>query len=105
MSPNGSTKTAASGPTRRNADWPYHSTCMGNLRLDVSAAHPRRGGCDEAGNDRERERRVQAGLKRTGDELRKERASRQRRVIGRRQRAERVGSDEMLDRVVAQKRR
>src|SRR3954447_23756029 len=79
----GSMKMVSLPSLRRNADWPYHSTCMLLLSLEpgllgkgdddrvvvrtlvdhLAAAHQRRAGGDQAGDDRERERRVQAALK------------------------------------------
>src|SRR3954464_9488050 len=97
-------KTVASGARRANADWPYHSTCMGFLLDRLRAAQPRRARRDEAGGDREDERGMQPAVKRAGDELREERVTGQRRLVGRWQGVERVRPHELRDRVVAEER-
>src|SRR4051812_16771764 len=86
----GSMKTVAAPSLRRNADCPYHSTCM--LLLEVGraqtaggrcdgalgrlvvvdhapAAQQRGAGRDQAGDDREQERGVQPVLEGPGDEV------------------------------------
>src|SRR5271166_229819 len=126
MSPNGSMNTVRSPSSRRKADCPYHSTCMlllpcsrgdrffvgslaRRLRLFTIVITPapqqRRAGGDQAGDDRERERLVQARAERRGDQVREERAPRDRRVVHRREQAERVRADQVFDRVVAEERR
>src|SRR3954452_16451231 len=108
MSPNGSIATVTSSPRSANADWPYHSTCMlllgpgyadERLAVRVAAAAQQRGrGGDQAGEDREGERGVQAALERAGDEVREEAAPGQRRPVVRGQRAQHVRPDQVLDR-------
>src|SRR4051812_48053340 len=101
MSPKGSIATVMSSPRSAKADWPYHSTCMGeHLSVTVSApAHERRRGGDQAGQDGEREGVLQAAVERPGDQVREERAADERRVVARRQRVQHVRADEALDRV------
>src|SRR6185503_317646 len=87
MSPNGSIATVTSPARRAKADWPNHSTCMlllcseSDERLAVTvlaAPQQRGGGRHQAGEDRERERGVQAVLERPGDQVREEAAADQR---------------------------
>src|SRR5919112_4039340 len=94
-SPKGSMTTVTSSATRRNVDCPNHSTRMLLLGsfderhlavVEAAAAQQRGRGGDEAGDDRERERRVQPILERAGDELREEAGSRDRGLVGRGQR-------------------
>src|SRR5690242_20773990 len=102
---------------RRNADWPYHSTCMLFLRsgrakrsdwhrgvvvLIAAAAHQRGERGHETGADRERERLVQAAAERRGDEMREERVARDGCAVGRAQGGERVRPEQVLDGVVAE---
>src|SRR3954469_12960578 len=115
-SPNGSMNTVVPSALRRNADCPYHSTCMLLLYaaergghglfvvLIAAAAHQRRGRGNEARHDRERERLVQPRPERTGDQVREERMPGDRGAVVRRQRRERVRADQVLDRVVAEER-
>src|SRR3954465_976328 len=111
MSPNGSIATVCSLPLRRNADCPYHSICMlllwpgegeGLAVVEDASAQRRCRGRHEAGDDRERERRVQAAAERLGDQLREEVRAGQHRAVVQRDRAEGVRADEALDRVVAE---
>src|SRR5512135_2352101 len=101
-SANGSMKTDCAGVLSRKADWPYHSTCMlllgsgwGEYRrrcgrvclrrslvaVVATAPHQRRGRGDEARDDRERERLMQAGPERTGNQMGKERLAGQHRAV------------------------
>src|ERR1700709_215908 len=119
MSANGSMKAFCSSSAREKADWPNHSTRMlllqfrdltaglalGSGLLGVVIATPaqRRGrGGDQAGDDREAERRVQPVPERGRDQPRKEGRPGQHGVGMRRQRSQRLGPDQVLDRVVAE---
>src|SRR5436305_6200197 len=108
-SPNGSTKTVASAPLRRNADCPNHSTCMLLLQLlrgmnaaggrlvgvvVAATAHERGGGGNEAGDDREREGSVEPVPERRRDQLREEGLAGQDRVVVGAQRRKRVRPQE-----------
>src|SRR3978361_1109897 len=104
MSPKGSMNTTAAGGVRRKIAWPDQSTRIRTLLLGVAAAHPRCGGGDETGGDREREGRMEPGLKRAGDELREERAAGHGRLCGGRKGGERMRPHEVPDRVVAEER-
>src|SRR5262245_42997487 len=80
-------KTVVLPSLSRNADWPYHSTCMTLLETSrrqaagdgddlvggAPAAHRRRRGGDQARHDREGERVVQAVAERLRDQIREER--------------------------------
>jgi hypothetical protein len=98
---------------REKADWPYHSTCMLFLQfldlwasarvagrlIDVvvaTATEQGRESRDEAGDDREDKGGVEAVAERAGDQVRKERGSRDRSVCVRRERGERSGPDQVL---------
>src|SRR3954454_19928796 len=114
MSPNGSMTTVTPPATSRNVDCPNHSTCMVLLGscdechlavVEAAAAQQRGRRGDEAGDDRERERRVQAIAERTRDELREEAGTGDRVLVGRRERVQRLRAEQALDRVVAQERR
>src|ERR1051326_6734400 len=101
----------------RNADWPYHSTCMLFLRsgrakrsdwysgvvvLIAPAAHQRGERGHQAGGYREREGLVQSGAARRRDEMGEERVARDRGAIGGGERGERMRPEQVLDRVVAE---
>src|SRR4051794_23668984 len=105
--------TTALSPVRRKVDCPYHSTRMVLLGswderhlavMEAAAAQQRRRGGDQARDDREREGRVQAVLEGPGDELREEARAGDGRLVGRRERVQRVRAEQALDRVVAQER-
>src|ERR1051325_3669374 len=100
----------------RNADWPYHSTCMLFLRsgrakrsdwyrgvvvLIAPAAHQRGERGHQAGGYREREGLVQSGAERRRDEMGEEGVARDRGAIGGGKRGERAGRGQELDRAVA----
>src|SRR6185437_9610423 len=118
-SPNGSIATVLPSASSRNADWPYHSTSMCLLldrgdethprrllgMLVAAAAQERRRGGNEAGEDRERERLVQAGAEGPGDEVREERRAGDHGPVVRRQRGQRVRAEQVLDRFVAEEGR
>src|SRR5436190_14954086 len=99
-------KTVVSPSVSRSADCPYHSSCMmllwdEDVRGRAAAAHGRGGSRDEARHHREGECGVQAVAERRRDQRGEEAVARQGRLAVCRQRAENVGADEMLDRVVA----
>src|SRR3954453_15229996 len=114
-------KTVVPPSLRLNADWPYHSTRMLLLRLGrqqgagggpavlvadlAAAAHQRRDGGDQAGDDRERERGVQAVAERRGDQVGEEPRPGEQRVVVRREPGQHVRTQQVLDRVVAQEGR
>src|SRR4051794_38601008 len=112
MSPKGSIATVCSAPLRRKADCPYHSICMLLLRsgqvqglavVEDAAAQRRGRGGHEAGDDRERERGVQAVPERLRDQLREEVLPGEHGAVVQRDRVQRVRAHEALDRVVAEK--
>ena len=92
-SSNGSMKTVVSPSVRRNADCPYHSSCMPLLRDEDggagtrAAAHGRRRRRDEARDDGERERDVQAVAERRRRSASGRTSGRSGRPVVRRQRA------------------
>src|SRR4051812_14763617 len=116
-------KTVVAPSLSRNADCPYHSTCMLLLELGraqtaegwcggglgrlvvvdhAPAAQQRGAGRDQARDDREEEGGVQPVLEGPGDEVGEERAARQRRLVVRGEAGEHVRAQQVLDRVVAQ---
>ena len=108
-SPNGSMKTRPSSrQAERRLAVPLERMCsfgrrgLGVLRTARRAERRRRR--DQAGDDRERERRVQAGAERAEISCGKNVRPVSDRLAVRRQRGEHVRADEVLDRVVAEER-
>ena len=97
----------ARGSCRRQAGWSKYSPPVISRRHGVvipAASQQRCGRGDQAGEDREGERLVQAAAKRRGDQVGKERAPGERRPVGSRERGEHMGAQQVLDRVVAEER-
>src|SRR5690242_1694882 len=98
---NGSMKTVVAPSRSRNADCPYHSSCMlllcdEGVAGHAASAHGRSRRGDQAGHHREGEGGVQAVAERRRDQGGEEGVACEGRLAVRRERAEDMRADEVL---------